>query len=356
MNDTPRATPARAPGGQFGHRLTVAAMALLILALTLHLMQQFAVILQQLLIATFIGYLILPVHNWLVKHRVPRRVSFVFLVILFLAASYGLGQMIYDSVSELTANLPQYQANLSWLTQQTIERVPGMDRELLQQIIMGQSATVETGVFMFRTALGTFFNFFTQVLVVLVFLAFLLAEQASFQRRIMAAFEPDRATRIMAVLANINQSIVRYIAVKTLVSLLVGVLTGLVLAIFGVNFPVLWGIVAFLLNYIPYLGSMVATLLPAILALVELPNPWRVALLVLTLGFIHNFTGYIVEPRMAGRQLNLSPLVILLALSFGGAIWGIVGMILAVPVVVAIKAVLENIQETKPLATMMSHL
>lgn len=357
MNETPHLDADRARrSALFAQRLISGAMVLIILVLVLHLMREFSLILQQLLVAAFIGYLILPVHNRLVHHRIPRRISFVVLVFLFLAGSYGLGTMIYHSLAELTASLPRYQANLSRLSQRLIQRFPGADAELLQQLVIGQSATMETGVFMFRSALGTFFNFFTQVLVVLVFLAFLLAEQASFQRRIAAAFDPLRAGRIMTVIGNINTSIVRYIAVKTFMSLLTGVLTAVVLTLYGVNFAVLWGIVAFLLNYIPYLGSLMATLLPSLLALVEFEGPGRAVLVLITLGLVQNSIGYVVEPRIAGKQLNLSPLVIILALAFGGAIWGIVGMILAVPVVVAIKAVLENIDETRPLAIMMSHI
>lgn len=347
---------SRTQRSSFTQRLTSAAMALLILVLVLHLMREFALILQQLLVAAFIGYLILPVHHWLVRQRIPRGISLVVLILLFLAGSYGLGQMIYNSLAELTDSWPRYQENLSRLAEQTVERLPGADRDLLQQLIIGQSASMETGIFMARSALGSFFNFFTQVLVVLVFLAFLLGEQVSFHRRITAAFDPERAERVVAVVSKINASIVRYIAVKTSVSLLTGVLTTVVLTLYGVNFAVLWGIVAFLLNYVPYLGSLLATLLPSLLALVEFESPWWAVFVLITLGLVQNGIGYFVEPRIAGKQLNLSPLVIILSLAFGGAIWGIVGMILAIPVVVAVKAVLENIQETRPLAIMMSHL
>lgn len=342
--------------GRFTTRLTGVAMGLLIIVLGIHIMERFAGVLQQLLIAALIGYLILPAHHWLVRHRIPRLLSSVLLVAVFMGASYGLGQMIYQSLYELAFDLPRYQVNLSVLMRKTADRLPGLDRELLQELIIGQSISMENTIGMVRTALGSFFNFFTELTVVLIYLVFLLAEQVSFERRIALAFEPARSHRIMAIVKNINRSIVQYIVVKTLMSLLAGILTFAVLMLFGVKYASLWAIVAFLLNYIPYLGSVVATGLPALMSLLDSANPWQAVFVLVTLGLIHNGIGYFIEPEIAGHRLNLSPLVILLALAFGATIWGVVGMILAVPLVVVIKTVLENIGETRPIATMMSNV
>lgn len=331
-------------------------MSLLTLALASYLMREFAGILQQLLVAAFIGYLIVPIHRWFVRRRIASWLSYLLLVSVFLAASYGLGQMIYHSFYDLTKNIPRYQHNLSEMTRRAADWIPGVDRDLLQQIIVGQTATVESSVTMIRSALGTFFNFVSQMAVVLVYLVFLLAEHSGFRRRMDAAFGGERGGRIMAVVDKINASIAQYIAVKTLMSLLTGGLTVVILLLLDVDFAVLWGIIAFLLNFIPYLGSLIATLLPALLALVDSDSPWRGLATLVALAIVQNGIGYIVEPRVAGNRLNLSPLIILLALAFGGAIWGIIGMILAVPITVAIKAVLENLEDTRPLGTMMSNM
>lgn len=346
-------------GGQssvLAHRIHFAAMSLLTVALASYLMREFAGILQQLFVAAFIGYLILPIHQWFVRRGIASWLAYVLLVSVFLAGSYGLGQMIYHSFYDLTKNIPRYQQNLSDMTHRVANRIPGVDQDLLQQIVVGQAVSMESGVGMIRSALGSFFNFVTQMAVVLVYLVFLLAEQSSFRRRIDAAFGREQGGHILAVVNKINSSIAQCIAVKTLMSLLTGTLTAVILLLLGVDFAILWGIIAFLLNYIPYLGSLVATLLPALLALVDRDSPWRGLATLLILGAVQNSIGYIVEPRVAGNRLNLSPLIILLSLAFGGAIWGIVGMILAVPFTVAIKAILENLEDTKPLGTMMSNI
>jgi predicted PurR-regulated permease PerM len=357
--------PAAAPAGGgpgidrgatiFARRLNVVAMSVLLIVLTLHLAREFATILQQLLIAGFLAYLILPIHRRLVRNRVAPWLSALLLIVVFMSASYGLGQMIYTSIADLATGIPKYQRTLSNLIQRAADRIPGVNKQVLQQIIVGQNASVESTVEVIRSALGSFFTFLTQLTLVLVYLAFLMAEQVSLRGRIATAFDPEQSSRILTVIAKINDSIVEYIAVKTLMSLLTMVLTVVVLVLFGVKFAMLWGIVAFLFNYIPYVGSLVATLLPVMLSLVDSESPLRALVLLIVLTVVQNSIGYVVEPRFAGRRLDLSPLIIILALAFGGTVWGVCGMILAIPLTVAIKAVLENIDQTRPFAALMSN-
>src|SRR5262249_479792 len=164
-----------------------------------------------------------------------------------------------------------------------------------------------------------------------VYLIFMLAEQAGAGRRIARAFSPERAAYVMNVVRQINDSIAQYIFVKTLMSLLSGVLTTAVLYPLQVDYPVPSGVLAFLLNSIPCLGSFVATVLPVLLALVQFQDIGHAFLVLAALVVVQNGIGYGIEPFLAGSRLNVSPLLIIVALAFWGALWGIVGMILAVP-------------------------
>ena len=129
-----------------------------------------------------------------------------------------------------------------------------------------------------------------------------------------------------------------------------------VLLVFGVDFAILWAILIFLLNFIPYLGSLVALAPPILLAFLQFDEVWRgFAVTGLLIG-VQLFTGQYLEPHLAGRKLNLSPLLIILALAFWGYLWGPVGMILAVPLTVVCKIILDNIPETKPVGTLMSNV
>src|SRR5262249_33266702 len=153
----------------------------------------------------------------------------------------------------------------------------------------------------------------------------------------------------------INHSITRYLAVKTFGGTLAAVLSFMVLAAYGVDFVLFWAFLLVLLNYIPYLGSLVAVSLPIAQSFLQLDSFGTAIITAVLLVAIQQLVGNFLEPRMAGRQLGVSPLLILLSLSFWGIVWGVVGMILAVPLLVVIKAVLENIEATKPVATLMSN-
>jgi predicted PurR-regulated permease PerM len=123
-----------------------------------------------------------------------------------------------------------------------------------------------------------------------------------------------------------------------------------VLILFGVDFPVMWGVLTFFANYVPYVGSLSAVLLPVGLDVLATGDLGHAAFLLLSLTAVQQFVGLAIEPLLAGSRLNLSPLVIILSVSFWGVVWGVPGMILAVPLVVVVKTVLENIAETRFIA------
>ena len=343
-------------GLRFDRQLGNAAKALLIVAVAVYLLQTFALVLQQLCTAALIGYLIVPAHHWLVRHRISPLLSSVVMIVVTLACFSVLGNMIYSSVEDLSGKIPGYQDNLINLIHRATARVPGLDVGGIEKAVRGELPVFQSSFGMLRTALGSLFGFLSQGVVVLVYLIFLLAEQATVQQRILNAFGTEGSPQIMAIVGRINASITQYLAVKTCMGLIAGFLTWLVLSLFGVDYAVLWGVLAFLLNYIPYLGSMVATVLPVLLALVQLGDLWQPLVILAALLLMQNAIGYAIEPRIAGKRLNLSPLVIILSLAFWGSLWGIVGMILAVPLVVVIKTVLENIPATKPIAVLLSNV
>ena len=181
------------------------------------------------------------------------------------------------------------------------------------------------------------------------------SEKVGFPHRLTLALGTEHGEHIMEVVESITEAIGEYIAVKTLVSALAGFLSYLVLAIFDVDFAATWGILIFLFNYIPYLGSLVAVLLPIVVSLLQFDEFWPAIAIAILLVGIQQLIGAFLEPRMAGQRLDVSPLLILLALAFWGAVWGIVGMILAVPLLVIVRIILDSIPETKPIATLMSN-
>lgn len=348
----PQAAPEGEPATRFYRQIHIAALSLLILVLLVHLLQTFAMVLQQLLVAVLICYLILPIHHWLVRHRFSAFFSYFLIVFFILAGGYMLGSMIYNSFADLELKMPIYRDNLTRVMDRASKDMPAFDMHAVTEVVGG--ASVDQSLKMFQTEIGTILGFFSQVVIVLVYLVFILAEQTRLPKRVQQAFDPRHVDNIMSVLNRINGAISRYVMVKTFVSVLTGLLTYVVLKLFAVDYAVLWAVIAFLLHYVPYVGPVAAVFLPSLLCLVQHESLWRAFAVLFLLNLVQTVIGYVLEPLMFGKRLDLSPLVIIASLAFWATIWGVVGMILAIPMIVVCKTVLENIPDTRPLARMIS--
>jgi AI-2 transport protein TqsA len=344
----------------FVGRLTVVALSLLIVVLAVHLLREFSSILQPLLVAVFVAYLIVPLHRRLVARGVPPALAYFLIVALVTGGSLALGRSVYVTFAGITpATLAEYEAHFDKLVNDVLGLVP-LPGVTAGEWRLREQLTVKDGgidlLGMLRALLGNFLGFLTSALAVLFYLVFLLAEQATLPRRLALAFGEARAEQVLGVAGKINDAIARYIAVKTWISFLTGALSFVVLAAFGVEFALLWGVLIFLFNFIPYVGSWGAISVPILLSFVQFAQPWRGIAVLVLLVLVQVVTGVLLEPRLTGRRLDLSPLGIVVALSFWGLLWGVVGMILAVPLTVIVKIILDNIDETKPVATLMSNV
>lgn len=350
-SDTAVSPPASAGAGLtlFAQQLLVVVLGLVFLVLVIYLLREFATVLKPLCVAGFIAYLVIPTHHWLMERGINRPLAAIALLALVIGLLASLGMLLYSNAETLVDKWPEYQLRWQQRTTSVLELLPGTLRDQLKQHqVDAKLAGAEV-----RSILGSFVSFLSVALIVIIYLAFLLAERASLPRRLETAYGVEKAQRILHVLSSISRAITEYISVKTFISVLGGVGTTLILLAFGVDFAFTWGALAFLLNFIPYLGSLLATVLPVLLALVQLDSTWQALLIGGLLVAMQQSLGVLVEPRMAGAKLGVSPLLIILSLAFWGVIWGIVGMLLAVPLLMVVKIVLENIPATKPVALLM---
>ena len=201
-------------------------------------------------------------------------------------------------------------------------------------------------------ALGGF-GFITNVVLVLIYMVFIFAEQAVFRRKILA-IAGDRQEQAAEVLDTIGRGIQRYLGVKTVVSFLTGALCTLGLVALEVPYALLFGFLTFLLNYIPTFGSIVAGVFPTVTALAVEEHSLVTAIAVVVLYLAVNLTlGSFIEPRILGRELNLSPLVVVISVVVWGGLWGIVGGFLAVPLTSALQICLASQETTRPIAVML---
>ncbi len=328
-------------------------MLLLGFALIVYLLHEFSTILKHVLISVFLAYLILPAHKWLKGWGLPGFVSYTLILLVTVAAVGGLGFIVYQEARGITDpdRLEELRQETNRFIDQTAKFLPGVE-PLTAKEYVNQEA--KNALDMGHELLGTFVGFVSQVFIVLVFLDYLLAEQTYLPKRIKRGFKSDRAEHILNAIQKINQSVSRYIAAKTFACFLTGLATTITLFVFGVENAILWGFIAFLSHYIPYLGPAVAVTIPALLSIPYFDNLWMPLLLLFLLNAWQTIIGYFLEPILFGDRLNLSPFVILVSLSFWWSIWGIVGMILAVPLVAVFKIVCEHVPQLRPVSSLLS--
>ncbi len=190
---------------------------------------------------------------------------------------------------------------------------------------------------------GSLTSLLSYAVLILIFVFFLLLGRAG------------GTTKPPPIVVAVDEQIRRYLVMKTVISALTGLATGLVLWLFGVPLAIVFGFLAFLLNYIPNIGPLITNLLPVpFLILNDQMSPWAAIICFLLISAIQFVSGNVIETRVMGRSFDVSPVVLLLSLMFFGLIWGIIGMFLATPIVSIIKIVLQQKKETKPISELMA--
>jgi AI-2 transport protein TqsA len=360
MTPMPPSEPTPIPiveASVFLRRLRTAAYGIVILVLTIYLLEKFERILQPLFVAVFLAFLTHPIHRWLMRHRIPSTIAYGIMAALVLLGLAGFGTLMYANFTEIadTEKLLAYEKRLENKVRATAESLPFKTPELGEHPLREIHIAPDDVAAAASATLSRFRDSTTWLMLTMLYILFLFAEKASFLNRLALAFGEQQGLQIMGVMESINLAISQYIAVKTLVSALAGFISYLVLAGFGVELAATWGILIFLLNYIPYLGSLIACALPILLSVLQFDELWKPIVIAISLIGIQQLIGNLIEPKLAGQRLDVSPLLIVLSLAFWWSVWGVPGAILAVPLLVIVKIIFDNIQETKPLAMLISN-
>ncbi|UCC41818.1 MAG: AI-2E family transporter [Candidatus Aminicenantes bacterium] len=304
-------------------------------------------------LAIFLSFILYPVLDFLNRLQIPKVVSVIFLLIITFSIIYLLGALFYSSGKAFASEFPKYGQKISSILINLQEKfkLTSLNWESVDWV--GQLDINKIGGF-FLSSLGPFFSFMSNLFLIFVFLIFILAGRGRTKEKIKMTFDESRGSKIIDVIQNIDSQIQKYLAIKTVVSLITGTLATIVLMIFGVDFAIVFGFFTFLLNYIPTVGSIIATLLPLIIAAFQFDTLWTAFWILLILGSIQMTIGNFVEPKLMGEGLGLSPLVVLFFLFFWGWLWGIPGMILAVPMAAIIKIVCSNVPNLNFVGELMS--
>lgn len=308
-------------------------------------------------IALLLSIIFKPVVVFLKSRRVPTAVSLVGVLLAFFSVIFLVGWMLYASTAMMVRQLPMYEARVGRLFESVerfiVERASALNLNVAE-ISWSDAVDVTAVTSALTSGVGTFLSFMGSMFLVLLFMMFILAGSGDLADKIRRAFPARHANRIAHVVSNVDSQVRRYLVTKTLVSLVTGILTFLVLLLVGVDFPLVWGFLAFVLNYIPNFGSLLAVLFPVLLSALQFESFGVALLVLLLLVACQTVMGNIVEPRVMGFSLNLSPLLILVSLIFWGWLWGAWGMVLAVPMTASIKILFENLEPLRPLSVLMS--
>ncbi len=303
------------------------------------------------LLSVFIAIICTPPLFWLQNRGIPKLPAIALIVLILVVIGYWLVIFIGASVADFTTSLPGYQRRLleesaafiQWLQHRGINLSERMVHEYMDpSVAMQMAARVLSGL---SAALTNAFLIFLTVFFILLEVSGMTDKYRSARKH------PEKS------LANIKQftkSVNRYLALKTIFSLITGVAITAWLSFLGVDYAVLWGLTAFLLNYVPNIGSIIAAIPAVLMALIQL-GPWSAIFAGAGYLAVNTLIGSLLEPRFMGRGLGLSPLIVFLSLVFWGWVLGPVGMLLSVPLTMIFKIAMESHDETRWLAVMLGN-
>ena len=323
----------------------IGILTVLAVGAVLHLLKNVFI---PLVIAALLSLMLSPLVNRMQRFKIPRIIGVILVMAALIVLLYVVGRLFYSSLRTFTQVYGAYQFRFVSILEQLWLRwnIPdeyfpqlGWTRGLIDRLV---------------AITGTFVSFGSYLGLVLLFLIFMLAENALSWRKFRRAFPRKVSIQVGRAVADVTQQVARYLTVKTMISVVTGFLVWLTLSLIGQDLAPLWGLLAFLLNYIPNLGSFFIMAATMTLGLIQFYPEWnRVAAVWITMPVIQIIMGNILDPQLQGDQLDLSPLVILISLVVWGWIWGVTGMFLAVPLTVGLKIVLAHIHGLKPVAVMM---
>ena len=316
-------------------------------------------ILVPIVVSIFIAYILVAFARLLARVPVigPLLPGWVRFLIAIAAVALGvlmLVALVGRNVDQVLAKAPEYQATLTaTLTGLAVNL--GIETEPTWETLRGQLLSWIDLQALLGSTVASLSALLGNIFVIIIYTAFLLIERRQFAAKLEGfGDDRERRRRIGEMIAAVNDRIGDYLALKTFVNLMLGVLSWLIMLAIGIDFAGFWAVWIGLANYVPYVGSFVGVAFPVTLALVQFGSfgPVFAALAGLTVAQL--LVGSVLEPRLMGRALNLSPFVILVALTTWYALWGIVGALMSVPITAIMVIAFAEFQSTRPIAALLS--
>jgi predicted PurR-regulated permease PerM len=302
------------------------------------------------LVSLFAAVLCAPPVFWLQRKGLPQWLAMAVVVAGIMGVGLGMATLLGSSINRFTVELPYYQARLQELTASTIAWLEQQGIRLTGQVVrdVANPGAIMSMLGNLASGLGALI---ANTFLILLTVIFMLLEASGFPSKLRTAIGETHSLQLPDF-GRFAAGLQDYLVIKTWMSLATGVGAGLWLAVLGVDFPVLWGLLAFLLNYVPNIGSIIAAVPPVLLAMLQY-DVQRALLAALGYIILNVVFGSVLEPRLMGRGVGLSTLVVFLSLVFWGWVLGPVGMLLSIPLTMAVKILLETSDDTRWVAILL---
>lgn len=338
------APPAEGAGRRDGVRILVAFAAFVIIVSGL---KAAASILVPFAMAVFVATILMPPLKGLERLGVSPWIGIPSTLLLALAILFAFGTLAIESLTEIQAALPRY-----------IDRLQAIETDALRFLtdrgvpieggVLGQVLDRNRAIELVGGTLRGIATFTSSLFIIMLIAVFLLAEAAGLPRKLRTVAGGEDTGRLRRAASEVQ----RYLGIKSVISALTGLLVGLWCAVWGLDFPLFWGLTAFLFNYIPSVGSVIAAVPAVFLALVQLGTGGALVIGAGYLG-VNTLLGNLIEPAVLGRGLGLSPVVVILSLLFWGYVWGPLGMLLSLPLTMIAKLLMEQSRDFHAIAVLL---
>lgn len=360
IDDLPLVSPSSSSlaNGDTNGRPTVMIVCLIIIAVCMvgGVLTALRSVITPVLIGLFLFLLINPLVSFLEERRIPTWMAYLLIGLLALVGVYAIGLSVQLQAEAFQERWPDYSKQFDE-TVNTYARLTG---------VVGEKETFNWRRYGFRDLMPIkqeemFTHVFGMTLeavesaaLAVFYLLFMLIEARRLRWRTQHSLESDSAAKVLSIVSKINVDIWRYLVVKTVVSVGLGVSTALTCLAFGLEFWPLWGFLMFVANYVTYVGSILALAPPILIAFLQFSNPVYAGVIAAVLTAVRFVWIDFVEIRYSGMHVNVTPLLLLFSLALLGWMWGVVGMLLAIPLVTSLRIALDSNAETSFLARLMS--
>jgi len=333
-------------------------LGLIAMVIIVYILKELKSIFIPLTFAIFLSFLFAPLNRFLANKKIPNSIILLIMVIIILFTFTLVGTVVYTSTASFATEFPEYEIKIVQIFQHAItawnlpiDEVSSFMNNKINWPLIAEKLSLAKVI---GVTMGSFINFFVKLLLTVAFMFFIVLGRHKLAKRLENTISEQEVHHSFKLTAKIEEQIRTYLFNKTLISIITALIGIIFISIFKIDFIIISGLLIFILNFIPHIGSLFASAFPILVCAVQYGFGWRFLGISTTLISTQMIMGNFVEPKIMGTELHLSPIIILMALIFWYWVWGPVGMILAIPITSALNLVFKQFISMKIISAIMS--